>query len=74
MNKLFGLLPSEIARMEGLEGSSSIRQLIIRVSDQLQAGEIRLIDATPEESVQAKKRLEAHRRKRRERYGQSKER
>jgi len=41
-------MPSEIAEMEGLKGSSAVR--IIRVSDQLRAGEIRLIYATPEES------------------------
>ena len=29
LNKLFDLRPSEIARMEGMNGSSSIRQLII---------------------------------------------
>jgi hypothetical protein len=48
-------------------GSSSVRQLIIRVPDQLRAGEIRLIDATPEESAAAKLRLDEHREKRRER-------
>jgi hypothetical protein len=42
LNKLFGIMPSEIADMEGLKGSSVVRQLIIRVSDQLRAGEIRL--------------------------------
>jgi hypothetical protein len=49
LNKLFGLLPSEIAKMEGMKGSSSIRQLIIRVSDQIQAGEISLIQLVDEE-------------------------
>jgi hypothetical protein len=44
-------MPSEIAEMEGLKGSSSVRQLIIRVSDQLRAGEIRLIDFTPEKAA-----------------------
>ena len=67
MNKCLRLLPSEIAEMEGLQGSSSVRQLIIRVSDQLQAGEIKLIDATPEEAKTAKKRLDSHRAKRRAR-------
>jgi hypothetical protein len=43
--------------MEGLDKkSSSVRQLIIRVSDQLKAGEISLIEATPEESAEAKAR------------------
>jgi len=68
LNKLFGLLPSEIAEMEGMKGSSSVRQLIIRVSDQIQAGEIILIEATPEESAAAKARLDKVRKKRRERY------
>jgi len=67
LNKLFGIMPSEIAEMEGLTGSSVVRQLIIRVSDQLRAGEIRLIDATPEEETAAKKRLEEQREGRRER-------
>jgi hypothetical protein len=59
LNKLFGLRPSEIAEMEGLDKkSSSVRQLIIRVSDQLKAGEICLIETTPEESAAAKARLD----------------
>jgi len=49
-----------------------VRQLIIRVSDQLKSGEIRLIDATPEEAEEAKARLEAHNAKRRERYAKKK--
>jgi hypothetical protein len=68
LNKLFGIMPSEIAEMEGLKGSSTVRQLIIRVSDQLRAGEIRLIDATPEEAEEAKQRLDVHRKRRRDRY------
>ena len=40
--------------MEGLAKKSfSVRQLIIRVSDQLKAGEIMLIEATPEEAEAA---------------------
>jgi hypothetical protein len=70
---LFGLLPSEIAELEGLDKrSSSVRQLIIRVSDQLAAGEIKLIEVTPEESAAAKARLDAHRKKRRERHARRK--
>jgi hypothetical protein len=68
LNKLFGLRPSEIAEMEGMKGSSSVRQLIIRVSDQLKAGEISLIETMPEESKAAKARLDTHREKRRELY------
>ena len=48
--------------------SSAVRQLIIRVSDQLAAGGIKLIEVTPEASVAAKERLESHRKKRRERH------
>ncbi len=41
--------------MEGLDKkSSTVRQLIIRVSDQLKAGEISLIEVTPEEAQAAK--------------------
>ena len=68
LNKLFGIMPSEIAEMEGMKSSSSVKQLIIRVSDQLRAGEIRLIESTPEEDAAvAKSRLEEHRGKRGER-------
>ena len=70
--KLFNLLPSEIAEMEGMKGSSSVRQLIIRVSDQLHAGEIKLIEVTPEESEIAKSRLDNHRKKRRDRHDSKK--
>jgi hypothetical protein len=73
LNKLFGLLPSEIAELEGLDKrSSSVRQLIIRVSDQLAAGEINLIETTPEESAAAKARLDEVRKKRRERHARKK--
>jgi DNA-directed RNA polymerase specialized sigma24 family protein len=68
LNKLFGIMPAEIAEMEGLKGSSAVRQLIIRVSDQLRAGEIRLIDSTPEESAAAKLRLDSEREGRRRKY------
>jgi hypothetical protein len=81
LNKLFGVMPSEIAEMEGLKGASSVKQLIIRVSDQLRTGEIRLVDFTPEHAAaQVKERraeqrkaryhqdLEASRAKQRERY------
>jgi DNA-directed RNA polymerase specialized sigma24 family protein len=65
LNKLFGVRPAEIAEMEGLKGASSVKQLIIRVSDQLRAGEIRLIDFTPEHAAaQVKDRRAAQRRER----------
>lgn len=54
--------------MEGMNGSSSVRQLIIRVSDQLAAGEIKLTEYTEEESQAAKIRHDEKRAKRRERY------
>jgi hypothetical protein len=69
LNKLFNLLPSEIAELEGLDKhNNSVRQLIIRVSDQLAAGEIKLTEYTEEESQAARARLEEKRAKRRERY------
>ena len=48
-----------------MKGCSSVRQLIIRVSDQLAAGEIKLTEYTEEESQAAKARLEELRAKRR---------
>jgi hypothetical protein len=73
LNKLFGLRPSEIAEMEGLDKrSSSVRQLIIRVSDQLKAGELSLLEVSPEESAEAKARLDTVRKKRRERRARKK--
>ncbi len=61
INRLFCLRPSEIAEMEGLDKrNSSVRQLVIRVSDQLKAGEISLMEVTPEEAQAAKARLDAH--------------
>lgn len=58
--------------MEGMKGSSSVRQLIIWVSDQLKAGEISLIESTTEDAEAAKARLETHNAKRRERYARKK--
>ena len=72
LNKLFGFRPSEIAEMEGKKDGSYVRQLIIRVSDQLKAGEINLIDVDPEEAAAAEERLETHRKKRRERHAKKK--
>jgi hypothetical protein len=69
LNKVFGVMPSEIAKMEGLKGSSSVRELIIRVSDELRAGEIRLLDMTPEcTATEEEKRHAAALARRRERY------
>jgi hypothetical protein len=73
LNKLFGLRPSEIAELEGLDRkSSSVRQLIIRVSDQLAAGEISLLEIGPDDAEAAKARLERHNAKRRKRYHHNK--
>jgi hypothetical protein len=73
LNKLFGLRPAEIAEMEGLDKkNSSVRQLIIRVSDQLKAGEISLIETTPEETQAAKARLDTQRKMRRKRHARQK--
>ncbi len=51
----------------------TVWKLIIRVSDQLKAGEIKLIEVSPEESAAAKARLEAHNAKRRERHAKKKQ-
>ena len=73
LNKLFGLRPSEISELEGIDKkSSSVRQLIIRTSDQLQAGELSLIEITPAEKKAAKARLDTQRKKRRERHAKKK--
>jgi hypothetical protein len=48
------------------------RGLIIRVSDQLRAGEISLFEFDQEEAAEAKARLDAKRTQRRERYARKK--
>ena len=69
LNKLFGLRPSESSELEDIDKkNSSARQLIIRTSDQLQAGELSLIEVTSEQAKAAKSRLYTHRKKRRERH------
>ena len=65
--------PAEIARMEGVKNPSGVRGLIIRVSDQLSCGEISLFEKDPEEAEAAKARLEAKRKKRRERHAKNKD-
>ncbi len=72
LNKLFGLRPSQIARLEGLREASGVRALIIWVSDQLRSGEISLIETSPEEAEQAKARLDALRNNRRLRHAKKK--
>jgi hypothetical protein len=47
--------------------------MIIRVSDQLRAGEISLFEKDPEEAKEAYAKLDAQRKKRRERYAKNKE-
>jgi len=49
-----------------------VRQLIVRVSDQLKAGEISLIETTPREAEASKARLDNQRKKRRERHAKKK--
>jgi len=68
IENIFEYLPNIIDKK-----SSSVRQLIIRVSDQLKAVEIRLIDWTPEETKEAKARLDAQRKKRWERHTKNKD-
>jgi len=65
--------PAEIARMEGVKNPSTVRGLIIRVSDQLRCGKISLLEKDPEEAEAAKTRLEAQRAQRRERHAKNKE-
>jgi DNA-directed RNA polymerase specialized sigma24 family protein len=69
LNKLFGMRPSEIAELEGVKHPSMVRGMIIRVSDQLRAGEIRLWEAEPEEAEAAKSRLHTTRNKLRRQVG-----
>ena len=52
--------------------TATVRQLIIRVSDQLKAGEIKLIEVSEEESAAAKARLNEVRKKRRDRHAKKK--
>ena len=74
LNKLLGVRPSEIAKVEGVKHPSAVRGMIIRVSDQLRCGEISLFEAdNPEEAEAAKTRLEAKRAARRERHAKNKE-
>jgi hypothetical protein len=72
MSKVFMLTPSQIAAITG-ESADSISTLIIRVSDQLKAGEISLIETGPNEVNAAKARLNAIRAKRRERHAKKKQ-
>jgi hypothetical protein len=66
--------PAEIARLEVVKHPSAVRGLIIRVSDQLQSGEISLFEADdPEKEKEAKAKLDAQRKKGRERHAKNKE-
>jgi hypothetical protein len=73
LNKLLGARPAEIARLEGVKHPSAVRGMIIRVSDQLRCGEISLFEKDPEEAEAAKAKLDAQRKKRRNRYAKNKE-
>ena len=60
---------SGVAEMEVMDRkSSSICQSIIRVSDQLKAGELKFMEITQKEADEAKARLVEVRKKRRERH------
>ena len=65
--------PTEIARMEGGKYPSEVSALIIRVSDQLRAGEISLLEVDQGEAEAAKAKLDARRAQRRARYANNKE-
>jgi len=65
MNKIFQLTPTQIAEIEGLKNSASVSALIIRVSDQLRAGEIELFPVSQLEALEAKARLDEVRERRR---------
>jgi len=66
MSKVFELTPNQIAEIEGLKNADSVSALIIRVSDQLKAKEIELFPVTQLEALEAKKRLDRNRERRRE--------
>lgn len=61
LNRLFGLIPTEIAEMEGVKSAESVRKLIIRVSDKYATGEISLMQFEPNETAEAGKRLDTER-------------
>ena len=61
MNKLFNLMPIEIARMEGLKNSDLVYKGIKAVADGIITGELDLIEATEEEKEAARARIEAKR-------------
>lgn len=63
MSKVFMLTPQQIAELEGLKNADSVSALIIRVSDQLRAGEIELFPVT---ELETKARLNRVRERRRE--------
>jgi len=67
------LRPSEISELEGIDKkNSSVRAMIIRVSNQLQVGELFLIEVTPKKKKAAKIRLGIQRKKRRECHAKNK--
>lgn len=66
MSQAFGLLPVEIARMEGMKSSTAVQKAIRYISDKIMAGEITLFNPTDKEKAEAKARLEGARRRNRE--------
>lgn len=67
--QLFDLTPHDIARLEGKNiRPSKVTEMIIRVSDRLRCGEIRLFQVSPKETQASKERLDLERSKQRNRY------
>ena len=60
MNKCLGLSPGEIARIEG-RSQSCISTMLRYCADKLMAGELTLLDPTPEQAQEAKARLDRDR-------------
>jgi hypothetical protein len=73
MNYVFELTPTEIQKILNIKSLSYVSRQIRKIADQLKAGgELSLIEATPEESAEAKARLDTRRKKRRERQNNKK--
>lgn len=71
--QLFDLTPHDIARLEGGNiRPSRISEMILRVSDKLRCGEIRLFQVSPEETHVSRERLDLERSKAQKRYHERK--
>ena len=71
MHYVFGLRSSEIMEILSIKSPSHITNSIKRVSDLIQAGELDLIETTPEEAEAAKNRLDNERKQRRENWNKN---